>query len=211
VYFGLLLARFVTIENGHDDELEALSMGATTKLTFEEFLQLPEEPGKRFELDKGELIVEPSPTYRHNRIRHRIARHLEDFVQRNQLGGVTVEQDFRLAPDIVRNPDVAFVATEPLSRMNVDISPIDGVPDLAIEVVSPSNSAQDMLTKVHQYLDAGSKAVWVFYPNLKVVAIHDRQGAREVAAPAALEEDTVFPGRSYSLPLSPIFDDNMTK
>lgn len=186
-------------------------MGATTKVTLEEFLQLPEEPGKHFELDRGELIVEPSPTFRHNAIRFRIARHLQDFVRSYQFGHVTVENDFRLGSDIVRNPDVAFVATEPLSRMNVDSSPIDGVPDLAIEVVSESNLAQDMLTKVHQYLDAGSKAVWVFYPNLKVVQVHDRQGTREIAAPGSLQDQTVFPGQSYNLPLGPIFDDDITK
>jgi Uma2 family endonuclease len=186
-------------------------MGTTTKLTFEEFLELPEEPGKHFELDRGELIVEPSPTYRHNRIRQRIARHLEDFVQRNQLGGITVEQDFRLAPDIVRNPDVAFVATEPLSRMDVDRTPIEGVPNLAIEVISASNSAQDMLTKVHQYLEAGCRAVWVVYPSLKVVEIHDSRGTREIAAPASLQEAELFGGHAYLLPLSPIFEEDVTK
>lgn len=186
-------------------------MGTTTKLTFEEFLQLPEEPGKHFELDRGQLIVEPSPTYRHNRIRQRIARHLEDFVQRNELGGITVEQDFRLAPDIVRNPDVAFVATESLSRMDVDRTPVEGVPDLAIEVISPSNSAQDMLTKVHQYLDAGCQAVWVFYPNLKLVEVHDLQGIREIAAPASVQEDRLFAGHAYLLPLSPIFEEDILK
>ena len=186
-------------------------MGATTKLTLEEFLQLPQEPGKRFELDRGEVIVEPSPTLRHNAIRFRIARHLQDFVRAHQLGHVTLENDFRLGPEIVRNPDVAFVATEPLRRMNVDRSPIEGVPDLAIEVVSESNLAQDMLTKVHQYLDAGAKAVWVFYPNLKVVQIHDRQGTHEIAAPASLEDKTVFRGQSYTLPMTPIFDEDITK
>jgi len=186
-------------------------MGATTKLTLEEFLELPEEPGKRFELDRGELIVEPSPTFRHNTIFFRIARHLQDFVRAHHLGQVTVENDFRLGRDIVRKPDVAFVRTETLNRMNVDRSPIEGVPDLAIEVVSETNLAQDMLTKVHQYLDAGAKAVWVFYPNLKVVAIHDSQGTREIAAPASLQDKTVFPGQSYILPLTPIFDEDMTK
>jgi len=98
--------------------MEDCPMGATTRLTLEEFLQLPEEPGKRFELDRGELIVEPSPTFRHNAIRFRIARRLQDCVRAHRLGHVTVENDFRPDPDIVRNPDVAFVATEPLRRMN---------------------------------------------------------------------------------------------
>lgn len=186
-------------------------MGTTTKLTFEDFVKLPGEPGKHFELDRGELIAEPSPTYLHNRIRFRIARHLDDFVQQHRLGGVTQENDFRLAPDIVRNPDVAFIATGTLNRMDLTRSPIEGVPSLAIEVVSPANSAQDMFTKVHQYLDAGCQAVWVFYPNAKVVVIHDFNGMREVAAPAALEEKRLFGDKAYSLPLTSIFDEDLIK
>ncbi|HEV3038316.1 MAG TPA: Uma2 family endonuclease [Candidatus Angelobacter sp.] len=78
------------------------------------FFNFQKNQGNALNWTGGALIVEPSPTYRHNRIRQRIARHLEDVVQRNQLGGVTAEQDFRLASDVVRNPDVAFIATEPL-------------------------------------------------------------------------------------------------
>ncbi len=186
-------------------------MGATTKLTFEEFLAIPDEPGKRFELDRGDLIVEPSPSFRHNAIRMRIARHLQDFVRAHRLGHVTIENDFRLASDVVRNPDVAFVGNERLRRMNVDQSPIEGTPDLAIEVISPTNSAQDMLIKVHQYLDAGARAVWIFYPKSNLVEVHDADGNREIVAPAALHDDKVFAGHSYSLPLSPIFDEDITR
>jgi len=186
-------------------------MSATTKLSFEEFLRLPEEPGKHYELDEGELIVEPSPTFRHNLIRDRIARHLKDFVLEHRLGNVAVETDFRLDRKVVRNPDVAFIAAEPLNRMDIDSSPVEGVPNLAVEVVSPGNSAQDMLKKVHQYLDAGCQAVWVFYPNLKLAEIHDATGIREVAAPASLHEEKRFSGLKYSLPLADIFDDDRLK
>jgi Uma2 family endonuclease len=88
------------------EELKIPSMSSTTRLTFQQFVELPEEPGKRFELDRGELIVEPSPTFRHNVIRDRIARHLREFVMTHSLGAVTVEKDFRLDSDTVRNPDV---------------------------------------------------------------------------------------------------------
>jgi Uma2 family endonuclease len=186
-------------------------MSSTTRLTFQQFVELPEEPGKRFELDRGELIVEPSPTFRHNVIRDRIARHLREFVMTHSLGAVTVENDFRLDSDTVRNPDVAFVANEPLSRMDVDSSPIEGVPNLAIEVISPGNSAQDMLTKVHQYLHAGCQAVWFFHPKLKVVEVYDANGIREVAAPASLEEKNLFGAHKYSLPLVPVFDEDVRK
>lgn len=186
-------------------------MSATTKLSFEEFLQLPNEPGKRYELDRGELIVEPSPALRHNMIRDRIGRRLQDFVLAHRLGNITVENDFRLDTDVVRNPDIAFIAAAKLDSLDIDRSPIDGVPDLAIEVVSPSNSAQDMATKVHQYLAAGAHAVWVFYPNLKLAEIHDARGTREIAAPADLVEEALFPGLRFTLSLADVFDEDRMK
>jgi Uma2 family endonuclease len=193
------------------DHFGGIGMGATTKLTFEEFLQLPEEPGKRFELDEGDLIVEASPTFRHNVIRDRIARHLKDFIAAHRLGNVTVQTDFRLSPTVVRSPDVAFIALDPLSRMDVDRSPLEGAPNLAVEVISPSNSAQEMLKKVHQYLDARCQAVWVFYPNLKLVEIYDTNGIREVAAPNSLQEEKLFGGNLFSLPLASVLDEDITK
>jgi Uma2 family endonuclease len=98
-----------------------------------------------------------------------------------------------------------------LQNLDIDKSPIEGAPDLAIEVVSPANSAQDMLTKVHQYLAAGSQAVWVFYPNLKLAEIHDAQGVREITAPAALEAATLFPGLRYALALADMFNEDKLK
>lgn len=186
-------------------------MGSTTKLSFEEFLQIPEEPGNRFELDEGELIVEVSPTFRHNVIRDRIARFLKDFVLAHWLGAVTVENDFRLSSNVVRNPDVAFVSMDLLRSIDVDRSPIDGVPTLAVEVVSPTDSAADMVKKEHQYLDAGCQAVRVFYPNLKLVEIHDISGIREASAPAPLVEEKLFGGKRLSLPLATVFDEDLTK
>jgi Uma2 family endonuclease len=186
-------------------------MSATTRLSFQEFLQLPDEPGKRFELRRGELVVEPSPALRHNAICFRIARHLQDFVYAHRLGLVTTENDFRLGLDVVLRPDVAFIATEPLSRMDVDLSPIEGAPNLAIEVISPGNSAEKMLTKIQEYLRAGCQAVWVFYAKQKVVEIHDLDGIRSIAAPALLEEEKLFAGYRYSLPLAPVFDEDITR
>jgi Uma2 family endonuclease len=186
-------------------------MSSTIKLSFEEFLQLPQEPGKRFEFDRGKLIVEPSPTFRHNVIRNRIARHLEDFVRNHSLGYVSIENDFRLSRDVVRNPDVAFIANAPFRLMDVDISPLEGVPNLAIEVISPSNSAQDMLTRVHQYLGAGCQAVWVFYPALKLVEIYEEGGIREIVALSNIEEEKLFAPHKYTLNLVEVFTDDLTK
>src|SRR5215472_16579458 len=116
-------------------------MSTTTRLTFDEFQKLPEQEGTRYELDEGELVIEPSPTFLHNRIRDRIAIRLSEFVKTHRIGEVIVEMDFRLAENTVRNPDVAFVTIDHLQTIDVNRSPVEGAPALAVEVVSPSNLA----------------------------------------------------------------------
>jgi Uma2 family endonuclease len=179
-------------------------MGTTTKLTFEEFQNLPEREGTHYELDEGELLSEASPAARHNLIRQNIAMKLIQFVRSNHLGIVLEEMDFRLAPNTVRNPDVAFVTAEHLKTIDLDSSPIEGAPALAVEVISPSNTAQDMAKKTQQYLRAGCRAVWIVHPPLRFVEVHSAAGIRHVHEPELLKEELLLPG--FSLSLRYIFD-----
>jgi len=71
-------------------------MNPANRITLEEFLRLPEEPGKRFELDEGKLAAKPSLTFRQSFIRRQIAEHLRDFVKKHRLGEITLGTDFRL-------------------------------------------------------------------------------------------------------------------
>jgi Uma2 family endonuclease len=174
-------------------------MGTTTKLTFEEFQKLPEREGTHYELDEGELLMEPSPAARHNLVRQRIAMSLIQFVEPKRLGIVLEEMDFRLAPDTVRNPDVAFVTSEHLKKIDLDRSPIEGAPALAVEVISPGNSAQDIAKKTQQYLLAGCHCVWLVYPSLRIVEIHTASGVRRLREPEPLKEEGLLPGFSLSL------------
>jgi Uma2 family endonuclease len=179
-------------------------MGTTTKLTFEEFQNLPEKEGVHYELDEGELLMEPSPAARHNLIRQRIALRMMVFAESHHLGIVVEEMDFRLAPHTVRNPDVAFVTAEHFKKIDLDRSPIDGAPALAVEVISPTNTAQDMARKTQQYLGAGSRAVWIVQPSLRLVEVHSAEGSRHVREPEMLREESMLPG--FSLSLRYIFD-----
>jgi Uma2 family endonuclease len=175
-------------------------MVTTTHLTFEEFQQLPEEDGKRYELDEGELVMEPSPTFLHNRVCRRIAASLSEFVERHQLGEVTFETDFRLGPNTVLNPDVAVVTLEHLGRIDISRWPVDGAPLLAVEIISPSNTAERMAKKIRDYLRSGRRSVWVAYPNLNLVEIHSSAGVRQIESPAVLTDESVLPGFSMALP-----------
>ena len=185
-------------------------MGATTKLSFEEFRTLQEAAADdlRYELDEGELILTPSPTPRHNIVRYRLRRALTDFVQANDLGLVLDETDFRLLANAVRKPDVAFVAKDRMKDFDLDSTPIEGAPTLAVEVISQSNLAQDTAKKVRQYLAAGSHAVWLIYPALRLVEIHDKTGMHEVAEPGTINEQKMFAGAKFSVSLVTLFEDN---
>jgi Uma2 family endonuclease len=69
-----------------------------------------------------------------------------------------------------------------------------GAPDLALEVVSESESAADLRAKVRDYLEAGSKAVWLLYPDLRVVAVYTSHGVMELFSGQVLEAPEILPG-----------------
>src|SRR5258708_1466514 len=183
-------------------------MGTTTRATFEEFqkAQGAAPEGVRYELDEGELVVTPSPTPLHNIVRYRLRRAVTDFVQKNSLGIVLDETDFRLSANVVRKPDVAFIVEESLRDFDFKHTPVDIPPALAVEVISPNNLAQDTLKKVHQYLAAGSHAVWLVYPDLRLIEVHDENGIREIIEPNSITNERLLKG--FAPLLSDPFSDN---
>lgn len=77
-----------------------------------------------------------------------------------------------------------------------------GAPDLAVEVISPGNSAEDTVKKIHQYLDSGCHSVWIVYPGLRRAEIHSAKGIQDLQASDALHDEFLLPG--FSLALSDI-------
>src|SRR5437763_11443353 len=166
-------------------------MGTVTKLTFEDYAKLQEsaEENIRYELDEGELLLTPSPTPYHNIVRYRVRRALTDFVEAKGMGLVIDETDFRLSANTVRKPDVAFITSDHLRRIDIHRSPIEGGPALAVEIISPTNTAEDTVKKIHQYLGSGCQSVWVVYPTLRLVEIHSIAGIHNIEEPRLLTEE----------------------
>ncbi|HEV2206187.1 MAG TPA: Uma2 family endonuclease [Candidatus Acidoferrales bacterium] len=181
-------------------------MATKTLLTAREYATLEEPAGARYELSNGELIVTPSSSHVHNKIRDRLTARLDAFNDAAKLGEVTSETDVRLLGETVRRPDVAFIRGERLAGIDFEEVPLQVAPDLAIEIVSKNDRADDLMLKVNQYLEAGAQAVWLIYPNTRVayryIAGKREPEVRAVDSGDKFEEPALLPG--FSIPLSEI-------
>jgi Uma2 family endonuclease len=182
-------------------------MATKTLLTVRDYAALDEPPGVRYELSEGELIVTPSSTPFHNRIRDRFNSRLRALVDERKLGEVMSETDLILIGEVVRRPDVAFIRAERLKGIDLDQSPFPVSPDLVIEIVSKNDRADDLMSKVSQYLEAGAKAVWLMYPNTRLayryVSGKLEPQVRSAKAGDKFDEPELLSG--FSVPLSEIF------
>jgi Uma2 family endonuclease len=178
-------------------------MATETLLTIQQFDELPVKEGVLYEMNKGELVTMTEPMPRHNRVRDRIARLLGNFVEEKKLGEVFLETGYQPTPETVRIPDVSFVPADRVGEIDPD-KRIQGAPALAIEVVSPTDLAEELTLKVKQYLAAGSKAVWVCYPKTREVQVFRAGGEILVRRGSdTLEQPEVLPG--FSLDLKAVF------
>jgi Uma2 family endonuclease len=112
------------------------------------------------------------------------------------------------AKDLQRRPDVSFVshARWPIRRRVPDVPVWDLVPDLAIEVVSPSNSANDVQKRIHEYFNAGVIRVWVVYPEEREVYVYSSPKQIQVLQIGDdLDGGELLPG--FRLPLAALFED----
>jgi Uma2 family endonuclease len=141
-------------------------------LTLEEFEALPDDPYFRHEVSRGRLVREPPPSDEHGGIVVEFAYRLRSYLESHpEVGRLRAESGFLLAeqPLTVRGPDIAFVR---LDRPTPDTGYFRGSPDIAVEVVSPSNTAADIQEKVLEYLEAGTALVWVVYPRTHTLVEH---------------------------------------
>ena len=154
-------------------------------LTPDDLLALEAEHGARYELvngalqDRSELQGEGMPNAEHGAASARIVSELDTHVRAGGLGVVLVECGFVLSEDrsTVRIPDVSFVGRAQMPGDGLPSGYFLGGPDLAIEVVSPSDKASDLMLKTAGYLTAGTQQVWIVEPNTRTVTVYQPGGA----------------------------------
>ncbi len=180
-------------------------MATTTLLTHEQFRALPDRDGVRLELDEGRVIEMPGPSFLHGRVQGRVFRRLENWV--DQTGAdyyVSQNTGFLLHPDTERLPDVCLVSGSSYAAMEKVRGALRGAPDLVVEVISPSDTAEDQDRRTDQYFRAGTTAVWFFYSETRHVVLHRRTGEMlRVGSGQTIQEPDWLPG--LEIPVDEIF------
>ena len=145
-------------KNGY--EQAAISLAPLeTDMTLEDFLQSDLEG---YEYVEGKLIPMAPPTMEHGEISMNLSFLLSLHIRENHLGRLyPTDTDFKLGNRLVK-PDIAFVSTARLPDNRRQASPVP--PDLAVEVLSPSDIQYRVLEKVFAYLNSGTRLVWVIEP-----------------------------------------------
>lgn len=181
--------------------------------TVEELWALSHDPAyadKRLELTQGRLIVMSPTGGEHGILVLRLGARILAYVEEHQLGVVVgAETGFILyhdpddsSRDVVRAPDVGFIARgrvpDPFPKKYIPFAP-----DLAAEIISPSESAADIYEKVQEYLRYGTRMVLLVYPSLKSAALYTPSGYQALTIDNTFEGEDVLPG--FSLPLNRLF------
>jgi Uma2 family endonuclease len=163
----------------------------TRLITADEFLLMPDNH-MRDELIRGEVISMPLPGGRHGKVAMNISLLLGSHTKANNLGDLFAAETGYLIernPDTVRGADVSFIRRERLDQIVNWDKHIPFAPDLAVEIVSPSDGARKVADKAAVWLAAGSLMVWNVFSKTRTITVY-----RPGAEPLTLTEDEVLDG-----------------
>ena len=161
------------------------------KLTYQDYLDLPEEPGYRFEILEGILIKEPSPNVMHQRVSRRLQRILEDYFWEIDSDGEVFNAplDVTFHDITVVQPDLFYVSGQ--QRKIVKDTRVDGSPTLAVEILSPSTSRKDRLKKMRIYQGVGIEHYWLVNPDEKTFECFSLRDGIYALVTTGMDEDVV--------------------
>jgi Uma2 family endonuclease len=175
-------------------------------MTADQLLRLPDD-GLRHELVRGELLTMSPAGFEHFDIATVVGVSLVSHVLAHRLGRVIIgDVGFRLttAPDTVRAPDVAFIRAERHREVGRTQGYWPGAPDLAIEVISPNDLYTEVEEKVAEWLEHGTRLVFVVNPRRRTVTVHrPNQQPRVLSGEDMLDGEDVVPG--WSVPIRDLF------
>ena len=175
---------------------------------FFEIAELPKYDDRRIELVEGEIVDMPLPNPIHAAVLATLSTKLNIFVTDSESGRVLVgDAPFILkrdaeGRDTLRGLDIAYISAERLPG-KLPRSPLYLAPDLAVEIISPSNKAEDIEKKIEQLFDAGTTLIWIVYPELQHIAVHTNDGTFKLKESDLLTGGDILPG--FEVRVSDIF------
>jgi Uma2 family endonuclease len=180
----------------------------STVIDAEPDAQLPD----RFEVVHGEVVEIPPMSGFASAVANRINRRLMAYGEQRKIGWPWMDMIFHVPqpddPTRNRKPDVAFITFDrwPEDRpLPYRGNAVDVVPNLVVEVASPTDDAEDLIAKAHEYLRAGTQLVWVVFPRVRQLYAYTAVGTapRVYTEADTLDAGDVLPG--FSTPLAPLF------
>lgn len=174
-------------------------MSAKTLISVEEFDRLEEEEF-RYELDEGELITLTRPRVRHTRIEGNLYFALRSYLEKNPIAEVFgADLLYVLGPATKRAPDVSVV----FRRIDPD-QEIQGAPEIAVEILSPSNTRRAMQRKLGQFFATGCKLAWIIDPKSRTIEVWESAaGPSRILNESESLETTLLAG--FSQPIAKLF------
>ena len=167
---------------------------SATKLTAADLLAMPD--GKNYELIDGHLEAK-NVSYESSRIATRLATfltlHCDKFKLGPVLGSDVGYQCSAHDSQKIRRADVSFFSLQRLPPDKPDMGFIPFPPDLAVEVVSPNDLVREVNNKVHDYLEAGVRLVWVIDPTTGQVLVYNSTGGKILSSQDELSGEVVIP------------------
>lgn len=167
-----------------------------------------ENPLEKYYLIDGELCIKMAPSELHGEVASFISYYLLSYVSPRGLGRVGVEVGFYPAGDrrTALLPDVSFISKARMSRRARD-SYVPHMPDLAVEIISPSQSLAQVRRKAQTYLRHGTALVWLVDPAAKSAEVWQRGTEQHevIDLDGELSGGDILPG--FSLPLKRLFSD----
>jgi Uma2 family endonuclease len=180
-------------------------MTTTRYLTIDDYELLSHESG-RFELVDGVLHEVAPPGEDHSDVTRELIWELEQFVRATGIEKLFIEAAFAIErdPGTVLIPDIAFLRSDRLEPDRDTWKSVRTRPDLAVEIVSPTDRAGEINAKVRRYLQAGVEMVWVVNPRQRTITVFRPDAATEtLAGDDILSGDPVLPG--FHIPVARCF------
>lgn len=177
---------------------------SSDKVWTETELQALPNDGYLYELVGGELVMSPKNNFQHEHIVAELVMALRAYAKAHRLGAV-LGSSFGcwMHNRNCRAPDVSFISRERLTRLGFTPSTqrfLPGAPDLAVEILSPSNTRAEIDARLKDFFASGTQTVWIVHPDEECVEVCQSSTDRKlIGSGGNLDGGTLLPGFSYAI------------